>query len=107
MISDEIKIKEAINELKQIFRPARPCLLKICAETHSIEATVVSDSSLWRKNLPVFLLHVKNMLILRLALFTDNFTNLHYNTIQRGHEAIAIFARNCLAFLFNFIVMQM
>ena len=47
-----------------------------------------------------------------IALFTDNFTNLHYNTIQRGHEAISgyfviFFARNCLAFVFNFIVMQM
>ena len=46
-----------------------------------------------------------------IALFTDNFTHLHYNTIQCGHEAISgyfvIFARNCLAFVFNFIVMQM
>ena len=33
MISVEIKIKEAINELKQITPPARPCLFKICAET--------------------------------------------------------------------------
>ena len=45
-----------------------------------------------------------------IALFTDNFTHLHYNTIQRGYEAISgsfvIFARNCLAFAFNFIVIQ-
>ena len=34
----EIKIgKEAINELKQITPPARPCPFKICAETHSIK----------------------------------------------------------------------
>ena len=46
-----------------------------------------------------------------IALFTDNFTHLHYNTIQRGHEAISgyfvIFPRNCLAFVFKFIVIQM
>ena len=46
-----------------------------------------------------------------IALFTDNFTHLHYNAMQRGHEAISgclvIFARNCLAFVFSFIVMQM
>ena len=46
-----------------------------------------------------------------IALFTDNFTHLHYNAMQRRHEAISsyfvIFARNCLAFVFSFIVMQM
>ena len=46
-----------------------------------------------------------------IALFTDNLTHLHYNTIQRVHEAIlgyfAIFARNCFAFAFNFTVIQM
>ena len=46
-----------------------------------------------------------------IALFTDNCTHLHNNTIQRRHEAISgnfvIYARNCLAFVFNFIVMQM
>ena len=31
-VSAEIKIKEAINELKQITAPARPCLFKIFAE---------------------------------------------------------------------------
>ena len=45
-----------------------------------------------------------------IALFTDNFTHLHYNTIQHGHEAILgyfdIFTRNCLTFEFNFIAMQ-
>ena len=45
-----------------------------------------------------------------IALFTDNFTHLHYNAMQRGHEAISgyfvIFPRNCLAFVFSFIVMQ-
>ena len=49
--------------------------------------------------------------LISIALFTDNFTHLHYNTIQRGHKAISgcfvIFARNCLAFAFNFIVMEM
>ena len=54
------------------------------------------------------LIHVKSTAI---TLFRDNFTHLHSNTIQRGHEAISgyfvIFARNCLAFAFNFIVMQM
>ena len=38
MISVEIKIKEAINELKQITPPARSCLFKIFAGTHSIKA---------------------------------------------------------------------
>ena len=66
MISVEIKIKEAINELKQITPPARPCLFKICAET--------SDSSLWKRNLPVFILHVTNMLILRLTNSINSFT---------------------------------
>ena len=46
-----------------------------------------------------------------IALFTDNFTHLHYNAMQCGHGAISgsfvIFARNCLAFVFSFIVMQM
>ena len=37
MISVEIKTKEEINELKQITLPARPCLFKICTETHSIK----------------------------------------------------------------------
>ena len=50
MISVEIKIKEAINELKQITPPARPCLFKNCAETHSIKTTgfwlvIVEDKS--------------------------------------------------------------
>ena len=39
MISVEMKIKEAINELKRITPPARPCLFKICAEKHSIKTT--------------------------------------------------------------------
>ena len=37
MISVEMKIKEAINELKRITPPVRPCLFKICAEKHSIK----------------------------------------------------------------------
>ena len=39
MISVETKIKEAVNELKKITPPARPCLFKIYAETHSIKTT--------------------------------------------------------------------
>ena len=35
--------------------------------------------------------------MVQIALFRDNCTCLHYNTIQRGHEAIIIFARKCLA----------
>ena len=37
-----------------------------------------------------------------IAFFRDNFTHLNNNTVQRGQKAI--FARNCPAFMFNFIV---
>ena len=50
-------------------------------------------------------------ILVSIAPFRDNFTHLHYNAMQRAHEAISgyfvIFARNCLAFVFSFIVMQM
>ena len=46
-----------------------------------------------------------------IALFTVTFSHLHYNDFERGCEAIsgnfALFARNCLTFTFNYIIMQM
>ena len=46
-----------------------------------------------------------------LNIFTVTFSHLHYNDFERGCEAIsgkfALFARNCLTFTFNYIVMQM
>ena len=46
-----------------------------------------------------------------IALFTVNLSHLHYNVIQRGCEAISgqnyKVARNCLAYMLDFIVMQM
>ena len=45
------------------------------------------------------------------ALFTVNFSHLHYNVLERGCEAISgktcTIARNCLTFTFKYIVMQM
>ena len=52
----------------------------------------------------------QNSFGIKIVLFTDNFTHLHYNTIQLGREAISgclvIFARNFLAFAFSFIVTE-
>jgi len=46
-----------------------------------------------------------------IALFTVNFSHLHYNVFERGSEAIsgnfAVSARNCLTSTFKYIVMQM
>jgi len=43
------------------------------------------------------------------ALFTLNYSHLHYNVIEHGCEAIsgnfAVTARNCLTFTFKCIVM--
>jgi len=48
---------------------------------------------------------------LSIALFTVTFSHLHYSDFEHGCEAIsgnfALFARNCLTFTFNYIVMQM
>ena len=46
----------------------------------------------------------------RIALFTVDFSHLHYNVIQRGCKAISGLnyktARNCLTYMLDFIVMQ-
>ena len=46
-----------------------------------------------------------------IALFTVNFSHLHYNKIRHACEAIsgyfAVLARNCLTFTLDYIVMQM
>ena len=46
-----------------------------------------------------------------IALFTVNFSHLHYNVFERGCEAISgnfgVSARNCLSSTFKYIVMQM
>ena len=46
-----------------------------------------------------------------MALFTVYFSHLHYNVIQPGCEAVSVendkIARNCLAYMLDFIVMQM
>ena len=46
-----------------------------------------------------------------MALFTVNFSHLHYNVFERGCEAISgkkcTIARNRLTFTFKYIVMQM
>ena len=46
-----------------------------------------------------------------IALFTVDFSHLHYNVIQRGCDAILGYnykiARNCLTYMLDFIVMQM
>ena len=46
-----------------------------------------------------------------IALFKVNFSHLHYNVIQRGCQAVSDWnykiARNCLADMLDFIVMQM
>ena len=46
-----------------------------------------------------------------IALFTVNFSHLHYNVFERGCEAISgnfrVSARNCLTSTFKYIVMQM
>ena len=39
VISVEVKIKRAINELKHIIPPARRNLFKLCEETHGIKVT--------------------------------------------------------------------
>ena len=46
---------------------------------------------------------------MKMALFIDNFANQQYtSTCARGSFGLfVIFARNCLAFVFNSIVMQM
>ena len=50
-------------------------------------------------------------LVNSIALFTVNFSHLHYNVFERGCEAIsgnfAVSARNCLTSTFKYIVMQM
>ena len=46
-----------------------------------------------------------------ITLFTVNFSDLHYNTFERGCEAVSgrnyKIARNCLTSIFNYITMQM
>ena len=49
--------------------------------------------------------------VFSIALFTVNFSHLHYNVFERGCEAISgnfgVSARNCLTSTFKYIVMQM
>lgn len=83
-------------------------MLRICLGSRVSNSR--SNSSVFKeKNASQYFCKMWGRTIL-IALFTNNFIHLHYNTIQREHEAISgyfvIFARNCLVFVFNSIVMQ-